>query len=632
MQRGLGYAYNGDAFDDPTGLSAGYGENPPAMGVDFFEGPFQDEDGVDNPLTSDFVEASENLGIPYGGIGIGYGDGVADNERYGMRKFVYHNTTTAPNGAPNTALEHYNFMQGIWKNNQRMSYGGDGLSASSGTDLSIPADYMFPGDTDPFHWGTVGTATEPWTEVSSGNPPGDRRFLQSAGPFVLEPGDYNNITVGVVYARASSGDPFQSVELVRLADDKAQALFDNCFEIISGPDAPDVTVREMDQEIILYLTNDNNLSNNFQETYTALDPGIPATTTLGEPLTDEQRMYRFEGYMVYQLADANVSVTDINDLDKARLVAQCDVENYDEEGNPIGILVNWNIDPEIGDPIPQAMVEGANEGVRHSFQITSDAFATGDTRLINFKTYYFLVLAYGYNNYEEYNTNLLTGQDEMFKASRKAAIGSIKVYSAIPHKVDPESGGTVLNSVYGSGVQLTKLEGRGNGLNDMAITAQSEEDILVNVIADSVIYEIGAGPVDVRVVDPLRVPKADFMLRINPDNVDIQDLDEFGNIYWELINLTEQDTFRSPKAIDVFSEELILEWGLAVSIEQVDYDGVYTEPLQSASGLRYEDPSRPWFLGINDQEGFSELNWIRYGTQEGRDEAEEGVELYKDYI
>ena len=50
VQRGLGYAYNGDAFDGPTGLSLGYGENPPAFGVDFFEGPFQDEDGIDNPL------------------------------------------------------------------------------------------------------------------------------------------------------------------------------------------------------------------------------------------------------------------------------------------------------------------------------------------------------------------------------------------------------------------------------------------------------------------------------------------------------------------------------------------------------------------------------------------------------
>ena len=89
--------------------------------------------------------------------------------------------------------------------------------------------------------------------------------MQSAGPFTLEPGDYNNITVGMVYARAEGGEPFESVKLLRIADDKAQALFDNCFEIVSGPDAPDVAVQELENELILYLTNDNPLSNNFNE-------------------------------------------------------------------------------------------------------------------------------------------------------------------------------------------------------------------------------------------------------------------------------------------------------------------------------------------------------------------------------
>ena len=91
VQRGLGYSYNGDAFDEATSYSIGYGEHPPAMGIDFFEGPYQDSDGVDNPLTSVFTDAVDSLGIPYRGIGIGYGDGVIDNERYGMRKFLYYN-------------------------------------------------------------------------------------------------------------------------------------------------------------------------------------------------------------------------------------------------------------------------------------------------------------------------------------------------------------------------------------------------------------------------------------------------------------------------------------------------------------------------------------------------------------
>ena len=107
VQRGLGYSYNGDAFDEPSSSSNGYGEFPPAVGVDFFEGPYQDADDIDNPLTSNFSNATDSLGIPYRGIGIGYGDGVIDNERFGMRKFLYYNNSLGINGEPQTALDYY---------------------------------------------------------------------------------------------------------------------------------------------------------------------------------------------------------------------------------------------------------------------------------------------------------------------------------------------------------------------------------------------------------------------------------------------------------------------------------------------------------------------------------------------
>ena len=84
-----------------------------------------------------------------------------------------------------------------------------------------------------------------------------------------EPGDYNSITVGMVWARATGGEPFGG-GLLRLVGDKAQALFDNFFECL-GPDAPDVTIQELENELILYLTNDNPLSNNYREEYMAMD-------------------------------------------------------------------------------------------------------------------------------------------------------------------------------------------------------------------------------------------------------------------------------------------------------------------------------------------------------------------------
>ena len=626
VQRGLGYSYNGDAVDEPSSSSQGYGENPPAVGIDFFEGPYQDADSIDNPLTTNFSNAVDSLGIPYEGIGIGYGDGVVDNERFGMRRFVYYNNSgNQINGEPSTPLHFYNYMNGIWKNGQKMAYGGDGVSAATGANLDIEADYMFPGDTDPFNWGTGGTNVETWTEVTSGNPPADRRFIQAAGPFTLEPGDYNNITLGVVWARATAGDPEESVKLMRIADDKAQALFDNCFEIVSGPDAPDVTVQELENELILYLTNDNPLSNNYQEDYLQFDPGIPKFDIDGELYDSLSRSYFFEGYQIYQLANSEVSPADLGDIDQARLIFQCDV------ANDIDVVVNYVQDTEMGLPVPTLMANGDNEGVSHSFQVTKDAFAQGDNALINHKTYYFMALAYGYNNYEEYDANTGSGQDVQYKASRKAAVGSIRVYSGTPHKPTPESGGLIQSAAYGDGVALTRLEGQGNGLNDVALTLESEEALLAsgNGKLAEVTYEGGFGPVSVRVVDPLSVPNAQFELRILGE---AGDLDEGEDVEWVLTNTTMLDTamtssdsskaiVTSDRTIDILNEQLILRWGLGVTVHQQVYPSGTDIATPLNSSITFSNAQEPWLLGLPDGEGFTEDNWIRSGTQEGDDES-----------
>ena len=627
VQRGLGYSFNGDAYDEPSSSSQGYLDYPPAVGVDFFEGPYQDADEMDNPLTTVFTDAVDSLGIPYSGIGIGYGDGVVDNERFGMRRFVYYNNSGSNvNGEPSTPLHFYNYMNGIWLNGQDMAYGGDGVSPATGANLDIPCQYMFPGDTDPYNWGTGGVATEPWTEVTSGNPPADRRFIQSAGPFTLEPGDYNNITMGIVWAQGTSGDPLESVSLMRQADDKAQALFDNCFEIVSGPDAPDVVIQELENELILYLTNDNALSNNFNEEYVMFDPGIPKFNIEGEEYDSLTRSYTFQGYQIYQLADETVSAAELGDIEKARMIFQCDV------ADEIDVIVNYIQDNDMGLPVPTLMANGSNEGVQHSFRITTDAFAQGDNRLVNHRTYYFMALAYGYNNYDQYNSETGTGQDVQYKASRKGAIGSLRVYSGTPHVPSPEAGGTIQHADYGDGVVVTRLEGKGNALNSIDISSESEVAILESNSGriNELVYASHGSPVNIRVVDPLKVPNAEFELIVNESDSDLEDADE---VYWTLINRTMLDETNdslkyirtSTKAINVLNEELLLDWGLSITLHQHQYTngGNFTVPVEAT--IEFDNPSEPWLLGVPDAEGFDELNWIRAGTQEGDDEVESEV-------
>jgi len=172
------------------------------------------------------------------------------------------------------------------------------------------------------------------------------------------------------------------------------------------------------------------------------------------------------------------------------------------------------------------------------------------------------------------------------------------------------------------------LEGKGNGRGDLELTYASEQDILDNTIASTVTYTAGHGPVDIRVVDPIRVPDAEFELRLAGDDADLEDAID---AYWTLTNetmLSDDDPDNDYKAVHesstsiaLLNEELLLDWGLSVTLHQYAYpeDGKFTEPVHAS--ITFDDSSKPWFVGIPDQEGFSELNWIRAGNQEGADDV-----------
>ena len=529
VKRGLGYCYNGKAVDG-SGATGHYGANPPAIGVDFFEGPFQDPDNLDNPQDSAcnaFINGSIN--------GLNFGDGEIDNERWGMRRLVYYcNSGTGCDfqvqGDPSIAVHYYAYLRGYWKDGTRMVYGGNGHIGSC-TSCEY-ADFMFPGaksnptQTDECNWGVCqnpdGTNCGitpgdplPWTEQQANNVEGDRRFVHSAGPFTLAPGAENDITVGIIWARASSSDPFQSVELVRLADDKAQALFDNCFKVLNGPDAPVLTSQELDQEIILYISNPVT-SNNYNESYHERDPLIivpqffPGSED-GEIIDVE---YRFQGYQIFQLKDSSVSVTDVGDGELARLVAQVDIKDG------IAKLVNLEFDEAIGAEVPTLMVDGKDKGISHSFRITDDEFATGTKALVNHKRYYFLALAYSHNQYYLYNgypdSLSIASNKKPYLAGRKTGSGgSIESITCIPHISEVEMNGTQINSVYGDSPEVTRIEGQGNGGLNLELSSSSINAIMAGEpwSAQQLTYLKNAGPLGVKVIDPLQVKGGQYIVK-----------------------------------------------------------------------------------------------------------------------
>lgn len=599
VSRGLGYAYNGESSDDGQGGQPGYGSNVPAIGIDFFEGPYQDVDGEDNEKG---ILANQALN------GIGYGDGVIDNERFGMRRFVYYNIGGGANGDPSSATHYYGYLKGIWQNGSPMLYGGNGYN--SGT-TNLETYFMFPGDSDPLHWGTGGVNPGPdWDEIQAGNADGDRRFIQSAGPFVLTPGAVNNITVGVVIGVSDETDLEASVRAMKTADSKAQALFDNCFELVEPPVAPTLTIQEMENSLILYLTNPPgyDIENYFEEDKIniitpdeLIDQGIYYDDT-----------FRFEGYQIFQMKDELASVSQLEDLDYARLVAQCDLENG------VSKLVNYTYDEQLDISIPAVVVDGADEGLKHSFLVTEDLFATGDRRLVNHKKYYYIAVAYAYNNYKSYDPsdpNLLDGQKIPYLRSRISGTGKgIEAVIGIPHDPSPEADGTIFTTTYGYQPQITQIEGLGNGGNFLELTDETVEAILASGEVNHPEYQSGYGPVDVKVIDPLNLQAGDYTIGFGDAQAEINDESWWITRSYEGV----VDTVWSDYTVGVANEQLILDWGISVNITQKFYDGIggpptwYTDPIDAT--ITFEDSSKIWMWGVPDNDSFFPTNWIRSGT------------------
>jgi hypothetical protein len=608
VNRGLAYYYNGDNYDGDNSGYKGYGTSPPAVGVDFFEGPYQDDDGIDNAFG---INENEALN------GIGFGDGVIDNERFGMRRFLYYSNTT--NGAnpsqtdPVSAGDYYNYLKGYWKDGSKFIYGGSGHVSDAAADPNTPCDFMFPGDTDPLGWGTNGVPQEPWTEQTSNNPPNDRRFVQSAGPFVLKPGAVNNITVGIAWARSSGGDPFESVEVLRKADDKAQALFENCFKVLEGPHSPELTIQELDNELVLFLSNSSS-SNNYQENYEEFDPFIVADE-------GSDKYYKFQGYQIYQVRDNSVSVSDLNDPAQSRLAAQCDIIDG------VDRIINFEFDDDLGASIPIEMVDGSNVGIQHSFKVTTDLFAQGSPALVNHKTYYFVAISYAYNNYKEYNPNdplLLDGQKKPYIPSRKAAVGAVKVVSAVPHNPMPESDGTSQLVGYGTTPQITRVDGYGNGNRELEFTESTLNEILANGSMDKPTYDYGKGPINVKVIDPLNLAGGYFECKFR--DYSTTNSNGADNASWTIYRYDNDedmnllDSIESERTIINNNEQIIPEWGVSVQIRQEPYyfasgsGSIYkkTTDMISAS-MTFADSSKRWLTGVRDNDQYFPTNWILSG-------------------
>jgi hypothetical protein len=629
VSRGLGYAYNGDDYDDDYEGNPGYGENPPAFGIDVIGGPFQNNDGVDNESNWVLVDGTRQLDcsaadVMNGNInGQNFDDGVVDNERWGLTGFMYHYPTMGCCPwltRPSTALAYYYYLTNRWKDGTHLIYGGNGYPSSP--DGNIEASFLYPGSptTDPCGYGVNEADVPGWSEETEGNPPDDRRFYTYTGPVSMQPGEVNNLTMAALWARSYSGSAFASVEALQQVSDAVQEKFDRCFRELEGPDDPELEIVELNGKLVFHIMNDQS-SNNYIESYKEKDEDMQADGC--------NPYYKFQGYQVFQLKDADVDFeSDRYDTTKVREIFQCDIRDNTED------LVNYLLNPDNAELYSRTEVRASNNGIAHSFEITTDAFPWGDSdALVNHKTMYFVAKAYAANTdclFDPTNPQTSEYQKETYLTSR----GESTVYTATAHKTEPESGGTGLNSDYGSGVEITQIAGFGNGNNVLNLRPESIDTIMsAYPWCDSTPdYRNGAGPVNIRIVDPLSVTQDDYSLYITHADETYYGKLETG-FDWVLIN-SAGDSIWSDQSITMNNfEQIIPDAGISIAMKQVGVAAYKNENHYQNGFLdaSIESNGESWLSFLPDTDHLDYYNWIRSGTYQNNELWDPNTN-YDDYI
>lgn len=190
VMRNIGYAYNGDGNDEDCNGGQGYGNKSPALGCMVLNGLPLDDDQSDNG-----VGVGPNQSVN----GQGFGDAIADNEKWGMTYFMYYQRGGGVTGDPQTWFDYFNYSRGIFRDGTHLRYGGGG-HYSTATDTVCR--FAYPDASDFTHqYGTGGITVPAWSETTVGNTPFDRRGLIITGPSTIPAGGKVQLEYAFVFGQ-----------------------------------------------------------------------------------------------------------------------------------------------------------------------------------------------------------------------------------------------------------------------------------------------------------------------------------------------------------------------------------------------------------------------------------------------
>lgn len=387
----LGYCYNAQAND------ATYNPlPPPAVGFDFFQGPLLDGIAGED-RNKNGIDDAVDYGI-FGGQNVGPG-----KINLPMTAFYYFArgdaTVVDPTqGDPQGSTQFYNFFQG------KVGLTGDRFVDPN---TNEPTSFVLTGDPQ---------TRKGWIDgqVLGG---GDRRIGSASGPFTMAVGDTQEVVVAEIFAGAIEGvDRISAIGLLKFYDQQAQLAYDNFFNLPVPPKVPEVSVVELDKQIILDWGENQD---RVKETESTNDKG-----------------FAFQGYNVYQLPSTSA------DISAGIRIATFDI------ADGIGKIKDDIFDTKTGEVVTVPVQFGNDTEITRFIEITTDALR-GGTPLINGVRYYFAVTSYSYNPADVVPSNLEN---------------PLQVMTVIPHSKDP---GDVFTANYADTLNisrnLTAAEGASDG-------------------------------------------------------------------------------------------------------------------------------------------------------------------------
>lgn len=314
----LGYCYN-------EGGDTDYGSKPPAVGFDFFEGPIVPSEGDSALVDGKWRQGFRNLPM------------------YSFNKYI--------NGTdPASRVETYGYMRGLTKDpNSQAMIPTVNPTTSEVTTFAVSGDPV--------------TQTG-WVDASAA----DRRFMMSAGPFTMAPGDTQEVVAAVIVAQGA--DPLNSIIALKEVDRQAQVVFDLNFDIPSPPPSPNVYARPMDGAVEL-IWDDLPVGD------------VDSNATLNQE-------FHFEGFNLYQGEGPQGPWKKFATYD-LESEALCGEDLY----CPVALIYNDQVNPEAGGVQRVIVQQGSESGLEFQIRLTNSQI--DGVPLLNNRPYYFGVTSYSYD-------------------------------------------------------------------------------------------------------------------------------------------------------------------------------------------------------------------------------------------